>query len=1198
MTKRILLVLLASLTIGVQAFAQTVSGKVADANGEAIPGAGVLVKGTTTGTVTDLDGKYQLNAGSNAVLVFSCVGYQNQEVAVGNQSVINVVLTEDSTLLEETVVIAYGTAKKKDLTGSLSTVDGSSIAVQAQGSVTRALEGQVAGLQVSAIDGQPGWDTGIRVRGMGTANVNYSNALVIIDGVPANDPGNSSAVTGTNPLSAINPKDIESITVLKDAASTALYGSRGANGVVLVTTKSGKTGKTRISFEARMGINTVGANGYFQKVGDKGTYEIYEQMWMAIRNAAYFGKAEGGAAMAGNAEAAAKFASEHLFNYTGSASSFGRNALGNRLNYSVPGMTFTKTGEGTTQSSTLGGTYLVGTDGKLAPGAQLLYTPESVQDVLITNKFRQEYNIAANGGTEKIDYHMSLGYLSDPSYVSTSKFERITARANVNAQVTNWLKAGIKMAYVRRTTNSVEFRWAARNTGTCGENPFYWTTFTTSLDNIYAYDAKGNLKMDANGNKLFSATDGTTGIAYSAYTDSPVGPTTGVAGYNLPLLFDQFLNSQVLNDFDMKGYLRASFLKHFTAEVNGSYTVTNAMQERFFNVESAGPRFGTSYGSGMQKYSRSWATLNTQQLINYNQNFGKNHVDAMIGHEYTQFDSDGISYSSTHSLINDFHGYVNFLGTDTQKYTGGSNGGTNLEKTAMESYFARANYIYDDKYYVSASIRRDGSSKFKTEQNRWGTFWSVGGGWRISSEPWMEGAKNWLSNLKLRASYGVIGNQNGVGNYSGYQTWAYGAAKWSASGSAVKPDGTTLKMNAAINDALTWEKVNTADAGLDFTLFGGKLAGSFDWFNKQTNNSIFNNNVSYLAAGQGTLNLNTAGIRSTGIEIDLSYQPVKTKDWDVIISTNGTHYTTTLTSVPEGYGSEALGGCSLEAPTGWTVAGTGADADLCYLRGVGKDYYNMYMQKYAGVAGNTGITYYGTDGNSYTGYTKGDPYAGEPLFWHSVTKEEAAAGLFGGAKEGDDIRTTNTNLASRYELGSAVPAWIGGFNFKVRYKGFDLAAMFSYQIGGKFLSIDYATGEDGKYTGSAAVTDGAPVSRELMGNTWSETNLDAKFPMIYYGGASYQGGGNATGRLYTDLALFDASYLSLKNVTLGYTFPSKWMNKAKISNLRIYLSADNSLMAFAHSGVDPRRSLVGGTDLGAAAYPALAVYSFGVNLDF
>ena len=272
MPKRFLMIALALLSFGVQAFSQaTVTGKVTDAKGEAIVGAGVVVKGTSSGAMTDLDGKYSIsNVPSTATLVFSCVGYDTQEVLVGSQKVINVVLAENAEFLDDVVVVAYGTARKRDLTGSISTVQNKTITTQAQGSVTRSLEGAVPGLQTQAIDGQPGLDMGIRIRGIGTASPNNSNALIVIDGAPALD--------GTNVLSSLNSQDIESITVLKDAASTALYGSRGANGVILVTTKNGKAGKTKVSFQSRVGINAMGGNSRFTKIGDKGAYEIYGRL--------------------------------------------------------------------------------------------------------------------------------------------------------------------------------------------------------------------------------------------------------------------------------------------------------------------------------------------------------------------------------------------------------------------------------------------------------------------------------------------------------------------------------------------------------------------------------------------------------------------------------------------------------------------------------------------------------------------------------------------------------------------------------------------------------------------------------------------------------------------------------------------------------------------------------------------------------
>ena len=982
MSKRFITVLLVLLTVGVQAFAQnTVTGKVTDAKGEAIPGASVMIKGTQTGTMTNVDGSYSINVRSGATLVFSCIGFQNQEVVPGSRSVVNVVLAEDSEMLDEVVYVAYGTAKKKDLTGSISTVENKNLEMQAQGSVTRALEGQVAGLQTSALDGQPGLDVGIRVRGIGTASANNSNALIIIDGAPAID--------GINPLSSLNSKDIESITVLKDAASTALYGARGANGVILVTTKSGKSGKAKISFEGRWGINAIGPNSDFDVIGSDKAGDLYEFYWLGIYNSVYSGYAKNSAGLKGNAAAAAEFASQHLFDFTGDATgSFGRNGLYNRLAYSVPGMTFTPTGSGSNASSTLGGAYLVGIDGKLNPNATLLYSGGTLHDSLVQNRFRQQYNVSASGGSDKMDYHLSLGFLSDPSYVATSAFNRYNGRANVNAQITDWLKAGAKFAYTHRKTNSLATRYG-RNPGSTAENPFSRIDASTVLDNAYARDLQGNFIYNAAGEKMGNVNAGST--AYNATpTLSPVGPTRNLFGQaiNWVEYYRQQEDSNTYDDLNVSGYTRASFLKHFTAEINLTYNTTFNTRTRFFNTQTAAARVGADLGSTIHKDKEQYRTINTQQLVNYSQDFGPHHVDAMVGHEFYQYDYDLVRYGSAHSLVNDFTGYVNFLGTQSYSTYGNSWGG-NINKMAMESYFGRANYVYDEKYYASASIRRDGSSKFKLPENRWGTFWSVGAGWRVSAEPWMDGTSGWLDNLKLRASYGVLGNQNGIGMYSGYQTWSYGASSWGGSNIATYPTGYTLSKGGWSNDALTWENVHTTDAGVDFTLFGGKVSGTVDWFNKQTVNAIWNQNASYLAAGQASLQMNTAGIRSRGIEVELSYQPVKTADWDVIFSTNGTHYNTIITSVPPGTGSEALNGGWTANSDGWSLSGEGSSSGQEYLRGVGKDYFNMYLYKYAGVAGNTGVTYYGNDGKAYTGYTKGDAYAGMPIFWHTVTAAEA-----------------------------------------------------------------------------------------------------------------------------------------------------------------------------------------------------------------
>jgi len=1189
MSKRILITLLAVLALSAQVFAQVkVTGKVTDANGEAVIGAGVMVEGTTIGTTTDLDGNYTISVpNSNSVLVFSFIGYANQNVTVGGKGVINVTMTEDAQFLDDVVVVAYGTSKRKDLTGSIGTINSENIVAQAQGSVTRALEGQVAGLQTTIIDGQPGLDMGIRIRGIGTASANNSNALIIIDGVPA--------LEGTNPLSSINGKDIESITVLKDAASTALYGSRGANGVVLVTTKTGKQGKAKISFEARLGVNTMGPKSKFDKIGDSDLGDLYEFYWESIYNDLYFGKS-GNKSMAGNSSAAAEYASMHLFDYTGTVSGgtdvFKTNGLGNKMAYNVPGATYTATGSmGTSsQSATMTGAYLVNTDGQMNPNAQQIWGQSDVYDALTSARFRQEYNVSASGATDKMDYHISLGYLQDPSYITWSAFDRYTARANVNAQVTKWLKAGANFGYTRRNMNSQSTRWG-RNPGYVTQNVFTWTGCTQPLDHMYALDKNGDYILNENGEKMVNCL---SSYVYPniANSYSPLGMVSTPWNLNLPLLYEQAEYKQAYNDMAMKGYLKATFLKYFNFEANLAYDKTFETLTRFYNTESAHDKNGlaASYGSAIRKQKNEYSVLNSQFLLNYAQDMGKHHVDALLGHEYYQYDYEQMYWSGAHTLLNDSQAYVNFLGTDSYS-TFGSGAGGGIDKQTMESYFARANYIYDEKYYVSASIRRDGSSKFKLPENRWGTFWSVGLGWRITNEPWMQGAKGWLDNLKIRGSYGVLGNQNGVDRYSGYQVWSYSGSNWT-SGAATYPQAYALSKGAWVNSALTWENVHTADAGIDFTLFGGKLAGTFDWFNKNTPNAIWNKSVSYLAAGQNSITMNTAGIKSYGIEFDLSYQPVKTKDWDVVISANGTHYKTKLVSIPEGadYTYEAQ-------PDAWSMNGAGALSYTEYLRGEGKDYYNLYLYKYGGVAGNTGVKYYGTDNNWHTGYAAGDVDAGNALFWHKVTADEASKY---GVAAGEDILVADYNKASRYEIGDAIPKLYGGFSASMRYRGLDFSMQFAYQIGGYYIDNNYSSTECGQYMAGYNLKSGQAVTAELLGNTWNLNNLDAKYPMNYYSSIQPNSGACAAtgGYAPTDMSCFDASYLSFKNITLGYSFPSKWMNKAKISNLRLYVSADNPILLTGHSGYDPRRCMTGGLEVGVYSYPYLATYTFGINLDF
>jgi len=1137
-----------------------VTGKVTDGTGQPLPGVTVVLKGTTSGTITDVDGNYNIPVpAGNQTLVFSFVGMKTVEAQAAGRNAINVQMDEETVGIDEVVAIAYGTIKKKDLTGSLSTVDATLISSQTNSTVTRALEGAVPGIQVSSVDGQPGLDMAIRVRGVGSANLNSSGALIVIDGVPAQI---------DNPLSTINAADIAGITVLKDAASTALYGSRGANGVVLVTTKKGQKGKTNISFSARWGVNAVGP---FDLGKIDNAEDYYEFAWKSIYNSYRYGAGGTGAPQNWTTnvsnpnhshEDAAEFASQHLFNYVNSETTFGRNRLGNYMAYSVPGAVYTPDGTGTSSSATMTGAYLVGTDGRLNPNAKLLYD-DNYSDVLLENNFRQEYNISADGGTDNVDYFVSLGYLQDPSYISNSKFDRYSGRSNVNARLYDWLKVGANVSFARTETSMMGTTWG-RNPGSNQGNVFRFINGTAPIVPVHAYNEDGSYRIHEDDGTIYNSTAGST--------YSPLGQTGAVYGStNIVYSMKNDVREEGADVWNTRTYAEVSFLKDFKFLVNFSFDKNNWNQTRYMSsVTGRGKDVG-----GLFKSQYDLTVINTQEMLTYNKDIQKHHVDVMVAHEYNDWEREQINWGSGYELIPGFLSSSNFTG----RYTNVSGLGTpgyGHDIVRMESYLGRVNYIYNDKYYFSGSVRGDGSSKFK--KDRWGTFWSVGGGWRLSSENFMENTKSWLDNLKIRASYGVIGNANAIGNYSGYRTWGYGTKYTSTSAGTGTPleDGETFSVGGFVNDALTWENTNTFDAGIDFSLFS-RIYGAVDIYNRVTDNTFYNQPVNYMAVGQETLQSNSAVIRNRGIEIELGVDIIRNKDFSWNVSLNGTHFTTVLTDVPDGsipaktaglpdYTYEANG-------EGWSASGSGnASSGQYYLRGEGRDWYNLWLYKYAGVDQETGL----------------------PLYYHKVTADDVSAGTYSGVKEGEDVKIKNYNMASKYEVGSAIPKWIGGLTTTLKYKDFDFTSVLAYQLGGKFYSVEYG---NGMYRSSYYLQYNIGVlSEDLIGNTWTPENKNAKYPMQWYGADNYDGSTFGSWK-YTDMALFSASYLRVKNVTLGYTFPKQLLSRFNISSLRVYASGDNLFMFSAAKGIDPSMSLTGGMEVGAYTYPAMRTFSVGINLE-
>lgn len=1173
MSKRFIstLLLLLSVGLGWQAFAQNaVSGKVTDASGEPLVGVNVLVKGTTTGIMTDLDGNWTIESvRSSDVLVFSSIGFASQEINVGNKSVINVVLSEDSTFLDEVVVLGYGTARRKHITGSISQINSDLVTAQSASSTSRALEGAVPGLKVASADGQPGVDMGIRVRGVSSANGASAYALVVIDGVPAQ---------GSNPLSNLNSQDIETITVLKDAASTAMYGSRGANGVVLITTKRGKTGKTNINFDARWGVNTAGSYDV-GTINDAATY--YEFAWQSIYNSYRYGVDGKGAPGTVNGtlttnvnnpnhthEEAAQFASAHLFDYINSETNFQRNTLGNWMAYRVPGAIYTPTGSGSNASSTMSGAYLVNPDGKLNPNAEYLYSDgDMYSDHLLRNAFRQEYNVSASGGTDKMDYFASVGYLEDPSYIINSEFQRYSGRANLNAQLFKWLKIGANVGYTRTNTESMPTKWG-RNPGSNAGNVFRIINGQGPIISLWAFDENGNYIYEDGEKKE-------VGSAESSY--SPLGPTSSnVLGQSVLNNFNGSENLVTLDQWTSRAYADFRFLNDFVFTVNLSYDQYNSRTQKYFSSE-------TSLGAGLGAIdiiNLRTTVLNTQQLLNYNKDIKKHHFDAMAGHEYNDYSTDQLRWTSSHELIPGFISPGNFTSRYMTNSVNSALGNDSWSKgmVRMESYFGRANYIYDDKYYVSASIRADGSSKFY--RNKWGTFWSVGLGWRFSSEKFMEGTRNWLDNAKLRASYGVIGNQNGIGNYTNH-TWSYGVATWNSSTSGQgNPKTFRISAGGLVNEELTWENQHSFDVGLDFSVLQSRITGAIDFYNNLTTNSFYNEPVSILAnAGSATRQRNSAKLRNRGLEIELSADIFRTRDFTWNVSLNGTTYGTTLVDIPDvlvpdntGTDLEMFPGCWEANGEGWSATGAGNVGYAYYLRGEGKDWYNIWLYRYAGVDQSTGL----------------------PLYWHRVTTEDHENGLYTNTEVGGDVTTTSSGEASRYELGSAIPDWIGGITSTIRYKNFDFSFVIAYQLGGKFFSTEYANGLF--RSGYQGVTRESPTEY-LVGNTWTPENTDAEYPMQWWN-TNYYDGSTFGSWKYTDMSLFSASYMRVKNLTIGYTLPSKISKKMLIERLRVYASADNLFYISAKKGVDPSMSVTGGYEVGQYIYPNIRSFSFGVSIGF
>jgi len=803
----------AALTILVStaAFAQNISvkGVVVDAaDGSQVPFVSIMEKGTMNGVNTNADGEFEITAAANGTLVVSAIGYKTQEVAINGKTQIKVVFEQDAELLNETIVVAFGTATKEAFTGSAAVVGEEKLAKSQVTAVTNALAGAVAGVQLTSGNGAPGSNATIRVRGFSSISAGQA-PLIIVDGAPYSGDMNN-----------INPPDIESMTVLKDAASNALYGARGANGVIMITTKRAKSGNVAISFDAKAGINQRALQNY-DVISDPAAY--YEAHYSSLYN--YYTDKYGYSPAQANAKANSVLCGK-----------VADGGLGYQV-YSVPQ-----------------GQNLIGTNGKLNPlatlgnivnyeGQEYFITPDKWEDYGYRNGVRQEYNLSAGAANEKSNFYASLAYLDNQGITENSDMTRLTARMKADYQLKKWLKVGGNFSYTKFNYNSLGNNGSSNSTG----NIWAFTSQIAPIYPLWLRYGNGLIMTDANGFKMMD---------YGNKMNA--GLTRGYLG-DANALMDNILNTKNAegNAFGASGFVDVNFTDHLKLTVNGTVNIDETRTTYVYNPYYG--QFDTTGGTISKSHTRA-IDVNLQQILNYNNKFGLHNVGLMIGHEY--YDTKSYTLGASKSKM---------FNQENKELSGavidGKDSYSSMGEYNNEGYFGRAQYDYDSKIFASASLRRDASSRF-APAHRWGTFWSAGAAWIISKEPWF-GAKA-FDELKIKASVGSQGN-DGIGSYRYVDTFDIS----NSSGNVA------TAFSSKGNENITWETNTNVNAGVEFGLLG-KISGSLDYFNRITTDMLFSFPVAP-TLGYTSYYANVGNMKNQGLELELNFNLFDRKNfkWDI-----------------------------------------------------------------------------------------------------------------------------------------------------------------------------------------------------------------------------------------------------------------------------------------------------------------------------
>ena len=1019
---------------------QEITGMVVDDYGEGVIGATVKEKDTTNGTVTDLDGNFKIKVKVGATLVVSYIGYQTQEVAAKNG--MKVELVPDDKVLQEVVVTGYTTQRKADLTGAVSTVNVSELAKQNENNPMKALQGRVPGMNISA-DGNPSGAATVRIRGIGTLNNN--DPLYIIDGVPTK-----------SGMHELNGNDIESIQVLKDAASASIYGSRAANGVIIITTKRGKEGKVRVDFDG-----SIAASFYAHKIETLNARQFGQALWQANIN-------DG------------KDPNNKQNNLIGYNYDWGYDKNGNAQLWGI------------TMDNYLD------TNGTLHAGDTDWFDEVTRTGVV------QQYNVSISNGSEKGNSFFSLGYYDNKGTIKNSEFSRLSARANTDYKLLNDIV-------------------------TIGEN------FT--LNRTKGVDAPGDILKNAlqfSPNFPIYAANGEYAQPVGAFPEreNPLSmlDRTKNNEYTLWRIFgDAHISITPFKNFMIRSTVGLDYSQK--QQRNFQYPIVNG---KIANAENSA-----------EMHQDHWMRWMWNAIATYNLEIGKHRADAMIGMELNRSDDNWSSARRYGMAVLTTDFMWPSAGAGRQEAKGDGDG------YSLMSFFGKANYTYNDTYMASFTLRRDGSSRFG-KNNQYGTFPSASVGWRITQEKFMESTKSWLNDLKLRYSWGMTGNQE-ISNTARFTMYApvVTTELWDgeapagtvyditgSNGGTSLPSGYIRKQIG--NEDIKWETTTQHNLGIDFTLLGRDIYGSFDWFYKNTTDILVEMKGLGTQGEGSTQWINAGEVKNVGWELSLGYRHSLANGFSWDITGNISKYTNEVTKLPE------------------TVAAAGT------------------------YGGNGVFSVVGHPMNSQVGYIADGLFHTQDEIYNHATQE--AAGL-GRIRYLDIVKDGVINESDQTWIYDPTPDFSWGLNIYLQYKDWDLSMFWQGIQGVDINCYDYKTQTDFWTNTYDAVNLPYLNKGTRVLDAWSPANPDSDIPALSTKDAANEG------RL-SSYYIEDGSFAKLRTIQLGYNLPKSLVSKAKLERVRVYASAQNllTIKSKKFTGVDPENPGFG--------YPIPLNLTFGMNVSF